>query len=76
MRVDSWSEPGDLPEDATTREVCIWAGWQRTALLLETLAADHFPDEAAFHAWIQRNQSINLRRPITPPDDPKFWEKK
>lgn len=61
MRVDAFSEPGDLPDDATGREVSMYAGWTRTALLLETLAEDHFEDEAEFHAWIARQQSINLR---------------
>ena len=63
MRVDHWSEPGDLPADATSRETAYHAGWMRTALLLETLANDHFPDQAAFEAWISRQQSINLRSP-------------
>lgn len=61
MKADSFSDPGELAADATGREVALWACCQRALLLLETLAADVFPDEAAFHAWIQRQQGINLR---------------
>lgn len=51
------------PSDTDSGSVWAWyAEFQRAALLLETLAEDHFPDQAAFEAWIQRQQEINLRR--------------
>ena len=66
MRIDGMGEVGDCPEDATTREMAYYGSALRALVLLEALADDHFPDEAAFHAWIQRQQRINLRR--TPPE--------
>ena len=35
----------------------------RAALLLELLAEDHFPDQAAFDEWMDRQMSIALREP-------------
>lgn len=51
------------PADDAPGEVLAWYGeYQRAALLLETLAEDHFPDQASFEAWIQRQNEINLGR--------------
>lgn len=38
-----------------------YAEVQRISLLFERLAEDHFPDQAAFDAWIQRQMSITLK---------------
>jgi hypothetical protein len=63
MRYDH--ELGEAPECCGTA-LALYAEAQRLALLLETLAADHFPDQSSFTAWIARQQRINLRSGTTP----------
>lgn len=44
-----------------------YAEAQRAALLLESLAEDHFPSQAAFDDWLERQAAMALRRgPATP----------
>lgn len=59
MKYRSFGEPkGDCNQ-------CIawYAEVQRVSLLLERLAEDHFPDQASFDAWVQRQMHITLGGP-------------
>lgn len=38
----------------------------RVALLLESLAEDHFPDQESFDRWMNEQMRITLRPPQTP----------
>lgn len=59
MQVDHFSEPGELPADATRREVAYHAGWMRTVLLLETVDLGE-PDESLWAIAQQADGGTSL----------------